>query len=36
VTAYAFSIENFKRPQDEVNRLLSLAEEMLSELAQNG
>jgi ditrans,polycis-polyprenyl diphosphate synthase len=36
VTAYAFSIENFSRPQEEVDGLLSLAEEKLSELTQNG
>jgi ditrans,polycis-polyprenyl diphosphate synthase len=36
VTAYAFSIENFKRPQEEVDGLLALAAEKLLELAQNG
>jgi len=36
VSAYAFSIENFKRSQDEVKTLMSLAEEKLLELCQHG
>jgi len=36
VTVYAFSIENFKRPQEEVDALLALAEEKLVEICQNG
>lgn len=32
VTVYAFSIENFKRPGDEVNGLLSLAREKFAKL----
>ena len=34
VTVYAFSIENFKRPQDEVDGLFSLAEEKFEKLLQ--
>ena len=33
VTVYAFSIENFKRPADEVETLMSLARDKLRELA---
>ncbi|KZT23921.1 Di-trans-poly-cis-decaprenylcistransferase [Neolentinus lepideus HHB14362 ss-1] len=36
VTAYAFSIENFKRSPEEVGALMSLAEEKLQELCQHG
>jgi len=36
VSAYAFSIENFKRPKDEVSALMKLAEEKLVELSENG
>lgn len=32
VTVYAFSIENFKRPQDEVDNLMELAKEKFTEL----
>lgn len=32
VSAYAFSIDNFKRPSDEVDMLMRLAEEKLEEL----
>lgn len=34
VTAFAFSIENFKRNQDEVNELLNLAKEKFEQLLQ--
>ncbi|RHZ86132.1 hypothetical protein Glove_54g35 [Diversispora epigaea] len=34
VTVYAFSIENFKRPPDEVNKLMGLAKEKLIELCE--
>lgn len=33
VTVYAFSIENFKRPKEEVDVLMSLAEEKLEALS---
>ena len=36
VTAYAFSIENFKRPPEEVDALMTLAKEKLYEMCQNG
>ncbi|KAI8989641.1 Di-trans-poly-cis-decaprenylcistransferase [Trametes punicea] len=36
VSAYAFSIENFKRSPEEVNALMTLAEEKLLELCQKG
>jgi len=36
VSAYAFSIENFKRSPDEVDALMTLAEEKLLELCQQG
>ncbi|KAG0703769.1 Decaprenyl diphosphate synthase-like protein [Suillus ampliporus] len=36
VTVYAFAIENFNRPPDEVGALMKLAEENLVEIAQNG
>ncbi|TFK62920.1 dehydrodolichyl diphosphate synthetase [Pluteus cervinus] len=36
VTTYAFSIENFKRPKEEVDALMELAEQKLLELCQKG
>ena len=36
VSAYAFSIENFKRSPEEVEALMDLAEEKLLELCQEG
>ena len=36
VTAYAFSIENFKRTPEEVDYLMRLAEEKLLEMCKNG
>ncbi|KIM39468.1 hypothetical protein M413DRAFT_446971 [Hebeloma cylindrosporum] len=36
VSAYAFSIETFKRPEEEVSALMKLAEEKLVELTENG
>jgi undecaprenyl diphosphate synthase len=34
ISVYAFSIDNFKRSQDEVSSLMQLAEEKYKELAQ--
>lgn len=34
MTVYAFSIENFKRPKDEVDGLLELAEEKFRRLLE--
>ncbi|KIJ92963.1 hypothetical protein K443DRAFT_684890 [Laccaria amethystina LaAM-08-1] len=36
VSAYAFSIENFKRSEDEVKALMKLAEKMLLEFCEHG
>jgi undecaprenyl pyrophosphate synthase len=36
VSAYAFSVENFKWPEEEVEALVKLAEEKLLELCQHG
>jgi len=36
VTVYAFSIDNFKRTQEEVDALMGLAKSKLSELAGHG
>jgi ditrans,polycis-polyprenyl diphosphate synthase len=36
VTAYAFSIENFKRPPEEVDALMRLAEDKLLEMCSHG
>ncbi|PSR71378.1 hypothetical protein PHLCEN_2v12754 [Hermanssonia centrifuga] len=36
VSAYAFAIENFKRSPEEVDALMTLAEEKLVEIAQHG
>lgn len=36
VSAYAFSIENFKRSQEEVTTLMGMAEEKLLELCEYG
>jgi ditrans,polycis-polyprenyl diphosphate synthase len=36
VSAYAFAIDNFKRPQDEVDGLMNLAEKALLELCSYG
>ncbi|KAG9315859.1 putative undecaprenyl diphosphate synthase-domain-containing protein [Chiua virens] len=36
VTVYAFAIENFKRPEEEVDTIMKLAEERLVEMAQCG
>lgn len=36
VTVYAFAIENFKRSPEEVDALMTLAEEKLVEIAQHG
>ncbi|KAL5532839.1 RER2 [Sanghuangporus sanghuang] len=36
VSVYAFAIENFKRPQDEVQALMNLAKEKLYELCEKG
>lgn len=36
VTVYAFAIENFNRPKEEVDTIMNLAEERLVEIAQRG
>lgn len=36
VSVYAFSIENFKRPAEEVDALMKLAKERLLEISQHG
>jgi undecaprenyl diphosphate synthase len=36
VTVYAFSIENFKRPVEEVNALMEIAKIKLLQLCQHG
>jgi ditrans,polycis-polyprenyl diphosphate synthase len=36
VSVYAFAIDNFNRPKDEVDALMALAEEKLNELCQKG
>lgn len=36
VSVYAFAIENFKRSQDEVDALMSLAEDKLTEMCKHG
>ena len=36
VSAYAFSIENFNRSEEEVSALMELAEEKLVELTEHG
>jgi len=36
VTVFAFSIENFKRSEDEVDALMELAESKLLELTEHG
>ena len=36
VTVYAFAIENFNRPKEEVDTIMKLAEERLVEIAQRG
>ncbi|KAF8843354.1 Di-trans-poly-cis-decaprenylcistransferase [Paxillus ammoniavirescens] len=36
VTVYAFAIENFNRPKEEVDTLMKLAEERLVEIAERG
>jgi ditrans,polycis-polyprenyl diphosphate synthase len=36
VTVFAFSIENFKRSEEEVDALMELAESKLLELTQHG
>jgi len=36
VTVFAFSIENFKRSEEEVNTLMELAETKLLELTKHG
>ena len=36
VTVFAFSIENFKRSEDEVDALMELAETKLLELTKHG
>ena len=36
VSVYAFAIENFKRSQEEVNALMTLAEDKLTEMCKHG
>lgn len=36
MTVYAFAIENFNRPKDEVDTIMNLAEKRLVEMAQYG
>ena len=36
VSAYAFSIENFKRSPEEVDALMKLAKEKIDELCEKG
>lgn len=36
VSVYAFAIDNFKRPAEEVDALMKLAEERLVEFCQHG
>lgn len=36
VSVYAFAIENFKRSQEEVDALMTLAETKLTEISQHG
>lgn len=36
ITVFAFSIDNFNRPQDEVNSLMSLAKEKFQKLSEKG
>ena len=36
ITVYAFAIDNFQRPADEVEGLMTLAKDKLSELGQKG
>jgi len=36
VTVYAFSIDNFKRPQDEVDSLMELSKEKFDEMCSKG
>jgi len=36
VSAYAFSIENFKRSPEEVDQLMGMAEEKLLEICEHG
>jgi ditrans,polycis-polyprenyl diphosphate synthase len=36
VSVYAFAIDNFKRPQEEVDGLMNLAEKALLELCSHG
>ena len=35
VTVYAFSIENFKRPKEEVDTLMALAQEKFQEFSKH-
>lgn len=36
ISVYAFAIDNFNRPQEEVDALMSLARSSLAEICQNG
>ena len=36
VSAYAFSIENFKRPPEEIDALMDLLEALLLEISEGG